>query len=255
MVVVNCGALPEGILESELFGHEAGAFTGARARHKGKFEAAEGGTVFLDEIGEVSNKVQVELLRVLEEKAVTRLGGNTPVQVDFRVIVATNRDLQAAIRAGEFRDDLYWRLNVVNIHIPPLRERPDDIFLLAESFLARFTQAMNRKPMRLSSEALDAFIAYPWPGNVRELQNAVERAVVVGQGEVVRAEDLPLQVTGTPSADGPASLSEAERVHILSVLDASGWNISRSARILQIDRVTLYNKIRKYELKKPSDGG
>jgi len=255
MVVVNCGALPEGILESELFGHEAGAFTGARARHKGKFEAAEGGTVFLDEIGEVSPKVQVELLRVLEEKAVTRLGGNTPVPVDFRVIVATNRDLQAAIRAGEFRDDLYWRLNVVNIHIPPLRERPDDILLLAEHFLARFTQAMNRKPMRLSPEALDAMIAYPWPGNVRELQNAIERAVVVGQGEVVRTEDLPLRVTETVNGDGPGSLSEAERVHIRSVLDASGWNISRAARILEIDRVTLYNKIRKYELKKPNDGG
>ena len=255
MVVVNCGALPEGILESELFGHEAGAFTGARARHKGKFEAAEGGTVFLDEIGEVSPKVQVELLRVLEEKAVTRLGGNTPVPVDFRVIVATNRELQAAIRAGEFRDDLYWRLNVVNIHIPPLRERPDDISLLAEHFLARFTQAMNRKPMRLSPEALDAMIAYPWPGNVRELQNAVERAVVVGQGEAVRTEDLPLRVTETVNGDGPGSLSEAERVHIRSVLDASGWNISRAARILEIDRVTLYNKIRKYELKKPKDGG
>jgi DNA-binding NtrC family response regulator len=255
MVVVNCGALPEGILESELFGHEAGAFTGARARHKGKFEAADGGTVFLDEIGEVSPKVQVELLRVLEEKAVTRLGGNTPVPVDFRVIVATNRDLEAAIRAGEFRDDLYWRLNVVNIHIPPLRERPDDISLLAEHFLARFTQAMNRKPMRLSPEALDAMIAYPWPGNVRELQNAVERAVVVGQGEVVRTEDLPLRVTETVNGDGPGSLSEAERVHIRSVLDASGWNISRAARILEIDRVTLYNKIRKYELKKPNDGG
>ncbi len=255
MVVVNCGALPEGILESELFGHEAGAFTGARARHKGKFEAAEGGTVFLDEIGEVSSKVQVELLRVLEEKAVTRLGGNTPVSVDFRVIVATNRDLEAAIRAGEFRDDLYWRVNVVNIHIPPLRERPDDISLLTEHFLARFTQAMNRKPMRLSPEALDALIAYPWPGNVRELQNAVERAVVVGQGEVVRTEDLPLRVTGTASGAGPGSLSGAERVHILSVLNASGWNISRAARILEIDRVTLYSKIRKYELKKPNDGG
>jgi DNA-binding NtrC family response regulator len=169
--------------------------------------------------------------------------------------VATNRDLQAAIRAGEFRDDLYWRLNVVNIHIPPLRERPDDISLLAEHFLARFTQAMNRKPMRLSPEALDAMIAYPWPGNVRELQNAIERAVVVGQGEVVRTEDLPLRVTETVNGDGPGSLSEAERVHIRSVLDASGWNISRAARILEIDRVTLYNKIRKYELKKPNDGG
>jgi len=255
MVVVNCGALPEGILESELFGHEAGAFTGARARHKGKFEAAEGGTVFLDEIGEVSPKVQVELLRVLEDKAVTRLGGNTPISVDFRVIAATNRDLQAAVRAGQFREDLYWRLNVVNIHIPPLRERPEDISLLATHFLSRFAQAMNRKPMRFSPEAVDALVAYPWPGNVRELQNAVERAVVVGHDEVVRPQDLPLRVTTTSNGEGPGSLSEMERAHVQSVLDASGWNISRAARILEIDRVTLYNKIRKYDLKKPDDGG
>jgi DNA-binding NtrC family response regulator len=255
MVVVNCGALPEGILESELFGHEAGAFTGARARHKGKFEAAEGGTVFLDEIGEVSAKVQVELLRVLEDKAVTRLGGNTPITVDFRVIAATNRDLQAAVRTGQFREDLYWRLNVVNIHIPPLRERPEDIPVLASHFLSRFAQAMSRKPMRFSPEATDALIAYPWPGNVRELQNAVERAVVVGHGEMVLAHDLPLRVTETPNGEAPGSLSEAERAHIQSVLDASGWNISRAARILEIDRVTLYNKIRKYELKKPDAGG
>jgi DNA-binding NtrC family response regulator len=255
MVVVNCGALPEGILESELFGHEAGAFTGARARHKGKFEAAEGGTVFLDEIGEVSPKVQVELLRVLEEKVVTRLGGSSPVPVDFRTISATNRDLQAAVRDGAFREDLFWRLNVVHIHIPPLRERPEDVPVLAESFLARFAQSMSRKPMRFAPEALDALASYPWPGNVRELQNAVERAVVVGHGEVVQAEDLPLRVTETTSAGPtPGSLAEAERAHVQSVLEASGWNITRAARVLDVDRVTLYNKIRKYELKKPPDG-
>jgi DNA-binding NtrC family response regulator len=252
MVVVNCGALPEGILESELFGHEAGAFTGARARHKGKFEAAEGGTVFLDEIGEVSPKVQVELLRVLEEKVVTRLGGTAPVSVDFRVIAATNRDLEAAVKAGSFREDLYWRLNVVHVHIPPLRERPEDVPVLAQQFLERFARAMSRKPMRFAPEALDALAAYPWPGNVRELQNAVERAVVVGRGELVRAEDLPLRVTRAPAGGpGPGSLAEAERAHVQAVLDASGWNITKAARILDVDRVTLYNKIRKYELKKP----
>ena len=196
MVVVNCGALPEGILESELFGHEAGAFTGARARHKGKFESAEGGTVFLDEIGEVSPKVQVELLRVLEEKVVTRLGGTTPVPVDFRTIAATNRDLQAAVKEGRFREDLYWRLNVVHVHIPPLRERPEDVPVLAEQFLAKFAQSMSRRPMRFSPRRrLDALASYPWPGNVRELQNAIERAVVVGRGDVVTAADLPLRVT------------------------------------------------------------
>jgi two-component system, NtrC family, response regulator HydG len=255
MVVVNCGALPEGILESELFGHEAGAFTGARARHKGKFEVAEGGTVFLDEIGEVSPKVQVELLRVLEEKVVTRLGGQAPVPVDFRIISATNLDLQAAVKEGRFREDLYWRLNVVHIHIPPLRERPEDVPVLAEEFLAKFVQSMSRRPMRFSPQAHEALAAYPWPGNVRELQNAIERAVVVGHGEVVRAEDLPLRVTqASVSGPGPGSLAEAERAHVQSVLDSSGWNITRAARILDVDRVTLYNKIRKYELKKPDDG-
>jgi two-component system, NtrC family, response regulator HydG len=255
MVVVNCGALPEGILESELFGHEAGAFTGARGRHKGKFESAEGGTVFLDEIGEVSPKVQVELLRVLEEKVVTRLGGTAPVAVDFRIVSATNRDLEAAVKAGAFREDLYWRLNVVHIHIPPLRERPEDVPALAEHFLARFAQSMSRRPMRFAADALDALASYPWPGNVRELQNAIERAVVVGRGDVVKAADLPVRVTQAPSSSAPGSLAEAERAHVQSVLDASGWNITRAARVLDVDRVTLYNKIRKYELKKPGNGG
>jgi DNA-binding NtrC family response regulator len=255
MVVVNCGALPEGILESELFGHEAGAFTGARARHKGKFESAEGGTVFLDEIGEVSPKVQVELLRVLEEKVVTRLGGSAPVPVDFRIISATNRDLLAAVKEGSFREDLYWRLNVVHIHIPPLRERPEDVPVLAAQFLAKFAQSMSRKPMRLSPEALEALAGYPWPGNVRELQNAIERAVVVSRGDLVQAEDLPVRVTEAKAkGQGPGSLAEAERAHVQSVLEASEWNITRAARILDVDRVTLYNKIKKYELKKAERG-
>ena len=252
LVVVNCGALSEGILESELFGHEAGAFTGARARHKGKFEAAEGGTVFLDEIGEVSPKVQVELLRVLEEKVVTRLGGTAPVPVDFRVVAATNRNLQEAVREGRFREDLFWRLNVFTIELPSLRERPEDVPLLAEHFLSRFSQAMSRKAMALSPATLEALRSYPWPGNVRELQNAVERAVVVSHGPVIEPDDLPLHVTGAPARPGPGSLALAEKAHVQSVLDAAGWNISRAARILEVDRVTLYNKIKRYELKKPS---
>jgi len=251
-VVVNCGALAEGILESELFGHEAGAFTGAGARHKGRFEMAEGGTIFLDEIGDVSPRVQVDLLRVLEEKAVTRLGGNTPVPVDFRVIAATNRDLRAMVKAGAFRDDLLWRLNVFAIEIPPLRERPEDIPLLAEHFLARFAEAMNRKPMPLSPPALEALLAYPWPGNVRELQNALERAIVVGGGPCVEPRDLPMHIMKRPSGLAPGSLAEAEKAHIQSVLDSSEWNISRAARILDVDRATLYSKIRRYELEKPA---
>ena len=253
LVVVNCGALSEGILESELFGHEAGAFTGARARHKGKFEAADGGTVFLDEVGEVSPKVQVELLRVLEEKVVTRLGGTAPVKVDFRVIAATHRDLQERVTAGAFRDDLFWRLNVFTIELAPLRARPEDIPLLAEHFLGRFTEAMSRRPMQLSAGALAALRAYPWPGNVRELQNAIERSVVVGCGGVIEAKDLPMRVTGPATRPAPGSLAEAEKAHIEAVLEASGWNITHAARILDVDRVTLYNKIKRYELKKPAN--
>jgi DNA-binding NtrC family response regulator len=253
LVVVNCGALPEGILESELFGHEAGAFTGARGRHKGKFELAEGGTIFLDEIGDVSAKVQVELLRVLEDKLVTRLGGTVPLAVDFRVVAATHRDLEALVRSGSFREDLFWRLNVFAIEIPPLRERPEDVPLLAAHFLARFAAAMNRKPLALSPAAEQALRAYAWPGNVRELQNAIERALVAGNGPLVEASDLPLHVTGAPTQPARGSLAEVEKAHIQSVLDALGWNISRAARMLAVDRATLYNKIRRYDLKRPAD--
>jgi two-component system response regulator HydG len=255
LVVVNCGALPEGTLESELFGHEAGAFTGARGRHKGKFESAEGGTVFLDEIGEVGPKVQVDLLRVLEEKVVTRLGGNTPVPVDFRVVAATHRDLAALVTSGSFREDLYWRLDVFRIDVPPLRERTEDIPVLAEHFLEAFARAMGRRGLRLSPATLALLQSYPWPGNVRELQNAIERAVVVGNGPLVEPADLPLHITAAPSGPGAGSLAEAEKGHVQAVLDAQGWNISRAARILDVDRVTLYSKIRKYELKKPGDAG
>ena len=254
LVVVNCAALSEGVLESELFGHEAGAFTGAKGRHKGKFEAADGGTVFLDEIGEVGPKVQIDLLRVLDEKVVTRLGGNTPVPVDFRVIAATNRDLPALVKDGRFREDLYWRLNVVTIPLPPLRERHEDILVLAEHFLARFTEAMSRRPMALSPEVREALLGYTWPGNVRELQNAIERAVVVSTGDAIEMRDLPLHVAAGAARPGPGSLAEAEKAHVRAVLESQDWNISRAARILEVDRVTLYNKIKRYGLKKPDDG-
>jgi DNA-binding NtrC family response regulator len=254
LVVVNCGALPEGILESELFGHEAGAFTGARYRHKGKFEAAQGGTVFLDEIGEVSAKVQVELLRVLEEKVVTRLGASAPVAVDFRVVSATNQDLQARVKAGTFREDLYWRLNVFLIEIPPLRERREDVPLLAQHFLARFASSMNRKGLQLGPEALAAIEGYPWPGNVRELQNAIERAVVVADGNVILPRHLPLRVTETLPAPSSGSLAEVEKAHVRQVLASSDWNISRAAHVLGVDRTTLYHKIRRYGLERPGHG-
>jgi DNA-binding NtrC family response regulator len=253
LVVVNCGALPEGILESELFGHEAGAFTGARARHQGKFELADGGTIFLDEVGELSAKVQVELLRVLEDKAVTRLGGRAPVKTDFRVIAATNRDLQERVKAGAFREDLFWRLNVFPLAIPPLRERAEDVRALAEHFLERFTAAMSRKPIRLSEAAAAALIAYHWPGNVRELQNAIERAVVVTHGDVLQPSDLPLAVTTAPPRRTGGSLEEVERAHVEATLEECAWNVSQAARILEVDRATLYNKIRRWSLKRPAD--
>lgn len=251
MVIVNCGALAEGLLESELFGHEKGAFTGAQYRHKGKFEVADGGTIFLDEIGTISPRVQVELLRVLEEKIVTRVGGQALIPVDFRVIAATNQDLETLIARSEFREDLYWRLNVFAVQIPPLRERPEDIPPLAEHFLEIYTRSMNRKPMRLSSETLDALKNYRWPGNIRELQNAIERAVVVGTPPLIKAEDLPVRVTSPAVQPGPLALRELERAHILRVLDSCSWNITRAARLLEVDRGTLYNKIEKHGFRRP----
>jgi DNA-binding NtrC family response regulator len=253
LVVVNCAALAEGTLESELFGHEAGAFTGARARHKGKFEAADGGTIFLDEIGEVGPKVQIDLLRVIEEKRVTRLGGNTPVPVDFRLVAATNRDLPALVKGGRFREDLFWRLNVVTIALPPLRDRPGDIPVLAEQFLGRFSRAMSRRPMGLSAAARAALRDYSWPGNVRELQNAIERAVVVCNGTTIEPADLPVHVTAA-NGGGPGALADVEKAHVQTVLDVQGWNITRAARVLGVDRVTLYSKIKRYGLKKPENG-
>ena len=254
-VVVNCGALAEGLLESELFGHEKGSFTGAQYRHKGKFELADGGTIFLDEIGTISPKVQVELLRVLEEKTITRVGGQTPISVDFRVVAATNQDLETMIEDTTFREDLFWRLNVFAIEIPPIRERQEDVPLLAKHFLADYTRSMNRKPMEFSAGATEALKNYSWPGNVRELQNAIERAVVVGKPPQVKAEDLPLRVTDKPSSiPARGTLAEVEKAHILSVLEANQWNITKSAQNLEVDRGTLYNKIKHYGLTRPSDG-
>jgi len=252
LVVVNCAALAESLLESELFGHEKGAFTGAQYRHRGKFELADGGTIFLDEIADIGPHVQVDLLRVLEDKEITRVGGSSPIPVSFRVVAATNKDLEALVGSGEFRDDLYWRLNVFTIDIPPLRQRRSDIPLLAEHFLAQFASSMNRAEMKLSPEALDAIVAYDWPGNVRELRNAIERAVVVGKPPVIQPDDLPARVIHSqPQRDGE-SLAAMERLHIAAVLNANDWNISRSATALDVDRGTLYNKIKKYELCKPA---
>ncbi|MFC1817662.1 sigma-54-dependent transcriptional regulator [Thermodesulfobacteriota bacterium] len=252
IVTINCGALPESILESELFGHEKGAFTGAQYARKGKFEMADGGTIFLDEIGNISPKIQMELLRVLEDKKFFRLGGSKELKADFRTIAATNKDLEAAMEKGEFRNDLFYRLNVFVIEIPPLRERKSDIEILAQNFLNVFTSQMNKPIARISPAAMKLLADYDWPGNVRELENAIERAVVVCKAKEIKPSDFPFfHARPEEEATTDDSLESLQRKHIKKVLEQTGWNISKAASVLQIDRVTLYNKISKYNLKKP----
>ena len=249
IIPVNCGALPEGILESEIFGHEKGAFTGAQYRRKGKLEMADGGTLFLDEISSISTKTQMDLLRALETKQFTRLGGSKEITVDFRVICATNRNLEKMVEEGTFREDLYYRINVFSIYLPPLRERRSDIPLLAKHFAETYAMAMNKQIKEISPEAMDLLVQHDWPGNVRELENAIERAMVVGKPPRIMAEDLPFQLSVKRTAPTADSLEEIEKTHIKHILERMDWNITRSAEILKIDRVTLYNKIKKYGLK------
>jgi DNA-binding NtrC family response regulator len=247
LVSVHCGALTESLLESELFGHEKGAFTGATFNRKGRFEMADGGTIFLDEIATVSPKMQIELLRVLETKSFHRVGGNKEITSDFRVICATNRDLETMVRNGTFREDLYYRLNVVNITIPPLRERTDDIPLLVNHFINKYCTSMSRDLITIEPAAMKQLEKFEFPGNVRELENMIERAIVIGNGKEIRLKDLPM---GKEAADSSVeSLEELEKKHIEQILAKYEWNVSRSARALNVDRVTLYNKIRKYGLK------
>jgi DNA-binding NtrC family response regulator len=249
IVTVNCGAMTESLLESELFGHERGAFTGAQYRRKGKVELADGGTLFLDEIGNIDTKTQMDLLRVIETKQFTRVGGTEIVRSDFRVVCATNKDLESAVREGTFREDLYYRLNVFTIDLPPLRGRRGDIAKLAHYFLEKFSRQMNRKIQGFSPEAMLALKSHDWPGNVRELENAIERAVVVAQGELIERNHLPLHAVASGGRDGKR-LEDIEQRHIEQVLRENGWNVSRSAAVLDIDRVTLYHKIEKYGLKR-----
>jgi len=253
IVIVNCGALSEGVLESELFGHEKGAFTGAQYRRKGKFEMADGGTLFLDEIGDISLKTQVDLLRVLEEKKIFRVGGNVEIPVNFRLIAATNKNLETMITDGKFREDLYYRINVFSVTIPPLRERREDIPLLADHFVKKFARSMSRPLMKISALAEEVLTNYDWPGNVRELQNAIERAVLVCKTQSVGPDDLPLNINDQVVSNG-RSLAEIERQHIKRTLDETGWNVYRAARLLEIDRVTLYNRIKKYGFKRETPG-
>ncbi len=247
-IALSCGALPDTLLESELFGYEKGAFTGAAHTKKGRFEMADGGTLFLDEVGEISLKTQIDLLRVLQEKAFRRLGGTDLIKVDVRIISATNRDLAQAITQGIFRSDLFYRLNVVGLHLPSLRERREDIPLLAKHFLRRYAIEINKKIERLAPSALELLMEYNWPGNVRELENAIERAVVISPGHELAAKDFTFLQPGSGLLNEPSArnLQELEKQHIHRILEENHWNISKTAVDLGIDRVTLYNKIKKY---------
>jgi two-component system, NtrC family, response regulator HydG len=248
MVTIHCGALTETLLESELFGHERGAFTGAQFRKKGKFEVADGGTVFLDEIGDISLKTQSDLMRVLQEKEIVRVGSTQPIHVDFRCIAATNKDLEPLIEAHTFRSDLYYRLKVVSLHLPPLRERREDIPPLVEHFLQKYSAAMNRTEVpKVAPEAMDLLLRQDWRGNVRELENAVERALVVGRGPEIKPSDFSFQWQPAIAPNG-RTLEDVERVHIEQIWGESGGNHSQAARILGIDRTTLYKKLKRYGL-------
>ena len=256
LVDINCAAIAENLLESELFGHEKGAFTGALMRKIGLFEMAAGGTMFMDEIGELDPKLQGKLLRALELGTFFRVGGTQKVEVSVRIVAATNRDMVRAVNEGAFRSDLYYRINTIGITLPPLRDRVVDIPLLADHFLRQYGGA---SPPRLTEEAMEALQRYRWPGNVRELRNVIERAVLLANGGVINASDLPLQAAGPGATSGngnggPAvSLAELERRHIESVLSQTNWHQGKAATLLGISSKTLYRKIREYGFKRPGE--
>jgi DNA-binding NtrC family response regulator len=249
-VAVNCGAFPEHLLESELFGYQKGAFTDAKTTKRGRLELANGGTLFMDEIGEISMRMQIDLLRVIEDRVFYRVGGTQPMETDFRIVAATNKSLEKAILEGRFRQDLFYRLNVITFRMPPLRERKEDIPILTEHFIRRFSQETNKSIDGISREAMDELMLYDWPGNVRELANAIERAVVVGKGRRILPGDLPILRPDQGSGPKDLSLEEVERTHIRQILVDNDWNISKCAKLLGIDRSTLYSKIQRYDLKR-----
>jgi len=251
-VVVNCGAIPKHLMESELFGHQKGAFTDAIETKKGRLELAHGGTLFLDEIGEISMRMQIDLLQVLEDRIFYRVGGTQPIEAYFRVIAATNRNIEEAVTAGIFREDLYYRLNVIAFSMPTLRERKEDLPLLTEHFILRYAQETNKNIDRVSREAMDEMMLYEWPGNVRELENAIERAVVMSKSRDIKPDDLPIFRPEYLAAPHGNTLKEIEKSHIVHTLDENQWNIAQSAKILGIDRSTLYSKIKRYQINKPA---
>ncbi len=253
-VVINCPAYPSTLLESELFGHEKGAFTGAMRRKIGRFEQAHRGTVFLDEIGEISPSAQIRLLRVIQSRTFERIGGEEAVKVDVRILAATNKDLMEGVKKGKFREDLFYRLNVIPIHMPPLRERRNDIPLLARHFLQHYAAEQNKTVHGFTSEAMRVLLDYHWPGNVRELENSVEHAVVLAKGAQLDVTDLPPALVETPATQQapPRSIVASEATLIREVLEECRWNKKQAALRLGISRSTLYGKLKKYKIAKPT---
>jgi two-component system, NtrC family, response regulator AtoC len=248
-VVVSCAALPENLLEIELFGHEKGAFSGALNQRKGRFENAHKGTLFLDDICDMGGNIQGHLLRVLEEREFCRVGGSEPIQTDVRLISATSKDIRKALDSKQFREDLFYKLNVVSIELPPLRERKEDIPVLAEHFLRKFSEENRKQLTSFSDDATDFLLKYEWPGNIRELENAIERAAILAKGSLVEAADLSQQSSYMPQKSfSGKTMREIEKNHILNVLIEAGGNCSEAARLLGISRMTLYNKIKTYDL-------
>jgi two-component system nitrogen regulation response regulator NtrX len=272
-VQVNCAAIPEELIESELFGHEKGSFTGATEKQVGKFEQADRGTIFLDEVGDMSAKTQAKVLRVLQEGEVERLGSARTIKVDVRVIAATNKNLEEEIEKGTFREDLYFRLAVIPIHVPPLRERPEDIPLLVRHYMDLFSRESNARPKRITQAAMDALARYRWKGNIRELRNTVERLNIMTSGDTIDIADLPENVrSNTGGAGGlasPKALSEsdaakagtlrefkenAERTFLVGKLRENGWNISKTAEVIGTPRSNLYKKLEQYQITQETDG-
>ena len=251
-IAINCGAMPDTLLESELFGHQKGAYTGAVHGRKGFLEVVSGGTLFLDEIGDISPKMQVDLLRVLEDRQIIRIGDRQPVDVDFRLISATRRDLEKEIAKGNFREDFFYRINVIVLHVPPLRERKEDIPLLVQHFLQKYSSETTKKVDHTTAEATGLLKDYDWPGNVRELENAIERAVVLSKSRTLGSEDFSFLRASTITPSKRRSLREMEKEYIQGMLTECSWNVTKASKILDINRVTLHKMIKRYDLKRGS---
>jgi len=249
-IAINCGAIPDTLLESELFGHQKGAFTGADRARKGFLEVVSGGTLFLDEIGEISPKMQVDLLRVLEERKVIRIGDRVAIDLDFRLITSTRRDLPTEVAEGDFREDFFYRINVITLKIPPLRKRKDDIPLLVEHFLDKYSRETTKRVDHVTREATEFMKRYNWPGNVRELENAIERAVVLSKKRTLGVEDFSFLIPSPAARSGARTLKEREKDYIQEILEENDWNVTRSAEVLGINRVTLHKMIKRYNLQR-----